>query len=113
MSMIPLVALQMGGGQMGNGMGPGGWGFGFGFVGLAVMALVLGTIGYLLVSALGGSDRAQTGGRDPTVEDRGRATGEVDPALEELRKQYARGEIDDAEFERRAERLGGDTESAR
>lgn len=37
-------------------------------------------------------------------EDEGEAPGS-DPALEELRRAYARGEVDDEEFDRRRERL--------
>lgn len=35
------------------------------------------------------------------------STSESDPAMEELRKRYARGEISDEEFEERAARLRG------
>lgn len=111
-----LTVLQAGGGQMGNGMGPGGWGFGYGFVGLAVMLLFVGTVVYLLVRAFGGGDRTRTDGRgDTTARSRptggGGPTGDDDLALAELRERYARGEIDDEEFERRAQRLRGDSNS--
>ena len=35
----------------------------------------------------------------------GRSNGETDAAMEELRRQYARGEIDDEEFDTRREEL--------
>jgi len=113
MSTLSLVALQMGGGQMGNGMGPGGWGFGYGFAGLAAMLLLLGVAGYFLVRAFGGGGTPPDAGRRETPPDAGRSRsgGGDDPALAELRERYARGEIDDEEFERRARRLRGDSDS--
>ncbi|WP_254768491.1 SHOCT domain-containing protein [Salinilacihabitans rarus] len=54
--------------------------------------IVLLALGYLLYRALRGS-----GGRRP------------DPAIEELRAAYARGEIDDEEFEQRRRRLREET----
>lgn len=115
MNANALVALQMGGGgQMGNGMGPGGWGFGFGFVGLAVMLLFVGTVGYLLVRAISGGNetRSDAAGTD-TARRTAATSGDEDPALAELRERYARGEIDDEEFERRAQQLRNEGDSLR
>lgn len=39
-------------------------------------------------------------------------TSDADPAMEELRKRYARGEIDDEEYEERAAKLRGGPGSA-
>jgi len=41
----------------------------------------------------------------------GRSTTSGDPALAELRERYARGEIDDEEFERRAQQLRSTADS--
>lgn len=82
--MVPMMGVW--GGHMWNGRGSTGaiwlllpW--------LVFLASLFGG-GYLLYRAL---DRS--GGRD------------VDPALEELRIAYARGELSDEEFEQRRERL--------
>ncbi|WP_137285176.1 SHOCT domain-containing protein [Halorussus salinisoli] len=107
MNVNSLAVLQMGGGQMGNGMGPGGWGFGYGFVGLAVMVLLLGAVGYLLVRAFSGNGET----RSDDARSRTAGFGGDDPALAELRERYARGEIDDEEFEKRAQRLRNDSDS--
>ncbi|MEM4780596.1 MAG: SHOCT domain-containing protein [Halalkalicoccus sp.] len=86
--LVPLVMMLfafpfMGFGHMGwaadGGMGVWGW-----LMPLLAL-LVLGVGGYLLYGVLSGSV--------------------TDPALEELRSAYARGEIDDEEFETRRERL--------
>lgn len=86
------------GGMMGPGMGPGsgmmngrngGWGGGVPFAGGALG--LLGLIGGVLYWALGHGDSS------PETDD---------PAIETLQRRYARGEIDDAEFQRRRERLG-------
>lgn len=69
------------GGMMGGGMGL--WWL---FSGLVPLILVVGA-GYLLYSALG-ADRDRT-----------------DPAVEELRAAYARGDLTDEEFDARYERL--------
>lgn len=112
-----LVVLQMGGGgQMGNGMGPGGWGFGYGFVGLAVMLFLLGTVVYLLARAFSGasetrSEPMRTDTTRQTANRRTTAEESDDPALDELRERYARGEISDEEFERRAQRLRDDADT--
>lgn len=58
---------------------------------LLVLAAVVGG-GYLLYRAVTGA----TAGTDE------------DPALEELRAAYARGDLTEAEYDRRRERLGGD-----
>ncbi|NHN47977.1 SHOCT domain-containing protein [Halostella sp. JP-L12] len=96
--------------QMGDGMGPGGWGFGYGFVGLAVMLLVFGTVVYLLARALGGGNSGGAADRSGTAA-RSRSPSDEDTALAELRERYARGEIDDEEFEKRAQRLRSDSNS--
>ncbi|MFC7078936.1 SHOCT domain-containing protein [Halorussus caseinilyticus] len=71
-------------GQVGPGGFGGGtptWMFGFWIVGL----LVFVGVGYLLVRSV--------------------SNGESDPALEELRRAYARGDLSDEEFEERRQRL--------
>ncbi|NHN59470.1 SHOCT domain-containing protein [Halorussus sp. JP-T4] len=99
---------------MGNGMGPGGWGFGFGFVGLAVMLLLVGTAVYLVVRALStGGETRTAGARTDTTRQTTGGGGDEDPALAELRERYARGEIGDEEFERRAQRLRNEGDSPR
>ncbi len=60
------------------------------FVGLFILLPVLHT----LTSPLPDGDDATSGERDT-----------VDPALDALRQRYARGEIDEAEFERKLDRL--------
>jgi uncharacterized membrane protein len=66
--------------------------------------------GGLLPMAMGAAARAERD-RTPRSEARGRdrtATGRTDTdasALESLRLRYARGEVDEGEFERRVERL--------
>jgi plastocyanin/uncharacterized membrane protein len=93
------------GGMMGPGMGSGpgmmngrngGWGGGLPIVGGAVG--MLGLVGGLLYWALGRNDAPPETG---------------DSAMETLQRRYARGEIDEAEFQRRRERLetGGDDAS--
>ena len=69
-------------------VGPGGvggatptWMFGFWLVGLALLV----GVGYLLYRGVSNSDH--------------------DPALEELRRAYARGDLSDEEFEERRQRL--------
>ncbi|QIO24877.1 plastocyanin/azurin family copper-binding protein [Haloarcula sp. JP-L23] len=86
-----------GGGMMGPGMGPGpgmmsdrnsGWFGGLPFVGGALG--MLGLVGGFLYWAL------SQGGVPPESDD---------SAMETLQRRYARGEIDEAEFQRRRERL--------
>ncbi|MFP8956940.1 SHOCT domain-containing protein [Natrialbaceae archaeon A-CW3] len=84
-------AMGMGGGHMWNGGmwdGTGSW---FWMGSWLFTVLVVGAIGYLLFSALRGSDGRET-----------------DSALEELRLAYARGDLTDEEFEQRRERLERD-----
>ncbi len=97
--LAPIVmgVGMMGFGMMGYGMPMMGWTFGGDVpwwtaavalaVQLAVLAAVVGG-GYLLFRSLAGGD---DGGRDP--------------AMDELRSAYARGDLTDEEFERRRERL--------
>ncbi|MDS0294843.1 SHOCT domain-containing protein [Halogeometricum luteum] len=82
------------GGWMGPGtagwMGMGGWGLGMLFVGLLWTALLVGVpvaVTYWFLAR--------------------REDGRTDPAMDELRERYARGEIDEAEFESRKRRLSG------
>jgi putative membrane protein len=105
-ALVVLPALFMGFGMMGagpmGGMGHDGmWGSGGGAPGwwplagillqLAFLAAVVG-LGYLLYRAVAGT------GTDGV-------TGAEDPAIEELRLAYARGDLDEDEYERRRERL--------
>jgi uncharacterized membrane protein len=85
------------GGMMGPGMGSGpgmmdgrngGWGGGLPFIGGALG--MLGIVGGLLYWALGRSDESPEN---------------HDSAMDTLQRRYARGEIDDEEFERRRDRL--------
>jgi putative membrane protein len=101
-ALVVLPAFAMGFGVMGMGPMMGGawdhgmWGAGDGMSGwmfvvgaglqLLFLALLVGA-GYLGYKALRSSG------------------GSTDPAMEELRTAYARGELDDDEFERRRERL--------
>lgn len=99
MSFGMLTGTPMGGGMYGGGMWGGGmhgdgmaggtgpgwlWGLGF-VVPLVFVAGVVG-LGYLLVRSIG-TDEGD------------------DPAVEQLRRTYASGELSDEEFERRLERL--------
>ncbi|ELZ35008.1 hypothetical protein C474_01567 [Halogeometricum pallidum JCM 14848] len=87
-------------GWMGMGMGSGswmgmgtGWGVGMLLVGLLWVALLVGLLAvsaYWLLARDGNGERARP-----------------DPAMDELRTRYARGEIDEAEFESRRRRLTG------
>lgn len=100
--LVVLPALMMGGGLFGTGsvmhgtVDHGMWGTADAapgwavFLGLAIRLIFLAVVvggGYLLYRAL-------TGMGDTT-----------DPAIEELRTAYARGELSEEEFERRRERL--------
>lgn len=96
--LLPVLLSPMTGlfgwggtGMMGSEFGHmagGGWGLGW-MGALAVPLLLVGVIGYLVMIAVD-SDRA--GSTD-------------DEALTELRAAYARGDIDDEEFENRRWRL--------
>lgn len=101
--LIPLLGMSMVGfGHMGGAWGGhwggpwGGGGGGMGWVALVAMGVQLLLVGgllvggYLLVRAVLQSDDG------------------TDPALEELRLAYARGDIDDDEYQRRRERLDGE-----
>lgn len=84
--MMPMMGMW-GWGHMNDGM----WATGGAWTWLLmwlVMLLVVGGIGYLIY---GGVRQSADAGSDP--------------ALEELRGAYARGDISDEEFERRRERL--------
>ena len=85
--MVPIFGMW--GGMMGGGFGGGMTGLGT--VGSLVWLVVLVGGGYLVYRALVGS--GAVGG---------------DPALEELRLAYARGELSDEEFEERRTRLEGE-----
>ncbi|WP_458207902.1 SHOCT domain-containing protein [Haladaptatus sp. NG-SE-30] len=87
MFTMPIMGMMgwWGGGMFGGGFSPL-WGIGM----MLVWLIVFVGIGYFLYRGLVG------GG------DRGRIT---DPALEELRLAYARGELSEQEYEERRERL--------
>ena len=78
------------GGGVGGGMMDGSWGM-FGGWGFLWFLLLLGII-VLAVSMASDNGGTQTGGQQ-------------DRAQEELRKQYARGELSDDEFEKRRRKL--------
>ncbi|WP_248517818.1 SHOCT domain-containing protein [Salinarchaeum laminariae] len=88
---VPMMG-GMGGGHM---MADGGWqGSDAGWAGLGmwvVMLALVGGIGYVLFGAV-----------------RRTTTDASDPAIEELRVAYARGELSEGEFEERRERLETD-----
>lgn len=86
---VGLAAGQMAPGDHMGTWGWGVWGWGMALVGLLWMLLLVGVPLALAYWFL--------------VRDRGQAG--RDPAVETLREQYARGELDDDEFERRLERL--------
>jgi putative membrane protein len=86
--MIWFPHLQMGGGM-------GGWPA-FGVVGPVIGLLVLVAILYALFAVVNGQQGV------PTRDHRG------NDGMETLRERYARGEIDDEEFEERARRLRED-----
>ncbi|WP_245883194.1 SHOCT domain-containing protein [Halalkaliarchaeum desulfuricum] len=69
-----------------------GWGWGlFGGWGFLWLLLLVGIVA-LVVSVIGGTERSQNGDQP-------------DRAHEELRKQYARGNLSDEEFEKRRRKL--------
>lgn len=82
MSWSPV--LQMAGGMSGA--------WTFGFLGPLVGLIVMGTLVYLLVRAVGGG-QSERGASHPG------------DAMETLRERYARGEIDEEAFEKRARTL--------
>ncbi|WP_306057947.1 SHOCT domain-containing protein [Natronococcus wangiae] len=84
--LMPMVGFW-GGGHMWNGWDGGGTIWSWILPWVAFLVLLLGG-GFLPARALGGGEPRQT-----------------DPALEELRLAYARGELSDEEFEERRERL--------
>ena len=100
----PLLTMGLGGGMMGTGMMGGGmwgghmWGDGgvsgwwllVGLLGRVLSLLVVVGVGYLIYRALTESD------------------GGTDEAMDELRLAYARGDIDDEEYERRRKTLERD-----
>lgn len=90
MMVLAVPFFGMWGGMMGSIGGTGGgsmWGVGMAIVWLVI---ILGG-GYLVVRWLAGSE-----------------AGRSDPALEELRLAYARGEITDEEFDERRAKLNRD-----
>lgn len=95
---VPLLASPMGGlfgwGYMGTGTG--GWGH---------MTTGIGGWGVLLMTAIPVAVLVGIGYFLYPGSDHGNGHGNVDPAIEELRAAYARGEIDDEEFENRRWRL--------
>lgn len=91
--LVPLFAMgsgMMGYGHMGGGLWGAGPGGGMFIAGILVQVVFLAVIagGVYLVY------RTATG-----------AAGGTDPALEELRQAYARGDISEEEYDRRRERL--------
>jgi putative membrane protein len=90
MGMGPMMGGAWDHGMWGAGDGVSGWMFVVGVVmQLLFLALLVGAVylGYKALTSSGGS---------------------TDPAMEELRSAYARGELDDEEFERRREKLETD-----
>lgn len=87
MGMGPMMGSAWDHGMWGASDGAAGWMF---VIGLGLQLLFLA----LLVSAV------YLGYKTLTSSD-----GSTDPALEDLRSAYARGELDDEEFERRREKL--------
>ena len=99
--LLPLLTMGLGGGMMGGGMmgggmwgghmwndgGVSGWWLLVGLLGRALTLLVVVGVGYLIYRALTESD------------------GGSDEAMDELRLAYARGDIDDEEYDRRRDRL--------
>lgn len=82
----PMMGLWGGGHMLDGGSGVGAWLL----IWLPMILVVLGGT-YLLYRAVGGSSKDRS-----------------DPALEELRLAYARGDLSDEEFDRRRQRLDRD-----
>jgi putative membrane protein len=97
MSFWPMMGGMMGGGMWGGGMWGNGTTSGWMFVvGIVMQLLFLAALvagGYLVYRAVADSER------------------DSDPAIEELRLAYARGELTDDEYEQRREALERDPES--
>lgn len=97
--LLPLLTMGLGGGMMGGGMwgghmwndgGVSGWWLLVGLLGRVLTLLVVVGVGYLLYRALTESGDG------------------ADEAMDELRLAYARGDLNDEEYERRRERLESD-----
>ena len=97
--LLPLLTVGLGGGMMGGGMwgghmwsdgGRSGWWLFVGLLGRVLTLLVVVGVGYFLYRALTEPD------------------GGTDEAMDELRLAYARGDIDDEEYERRRKTLEAD-----
>ena len=102
--LLPLLTMGLGGGMMGGGMmgggmwgghmwsdgGGSGWWLLVGLLGRVLTLLVVVGVGYLVYRALTESDAG------------------TDEAMDELRLAYARGDIDDEEYERRRKTLEAD-----
>jgi putative membrane protein len=83
-----------GAGPHGGMWGGGGWWGGWLLGPLLVLLVLVGVpVGLFLALRRGGENGGDVG------------AGSTDPALETLRERYARGELDDEEFERRRDRL--------
>lgn len=91
------------GGSVGSGgMAGGHWGTAggsMGLVGLLVMVMLIGIPLYLLVRYAAGTG----GGKSPNS--RSATGGQADPARAVLRERYARGDLSEAEYDRRLKRL--------
>jgi putative membrane protein len=95
---VPLVGMgagMLGVGHMGGGMWAGsfsGWMLTAAIAVQLIFLLVIGVAVYLVYRMVVGSG----------------STGEDDPAIEELRRAYARGDLSQEEYERRHEELDGE-----
>ncbi|WP_245883190.1 SHOCT domain-containing protein [Halalkaliarchaeum desulfuricum] len=90
------AVAQVGSGAYGGGMMNDGWGWGlfggWGFLWLLLLVGIAAFVVSVMVSVISGSERAQDGNQP-------------DQGYEVLRKQYARGNLSDEEFERRRGKL--------
>lgn len=86
MMLVLLPTMGMWGGHMMDGTSTGPW-----LIGWGLGILVLAGLGVLLYKTV-----------------RGQSAQRSDPAIEELRAAYARGDLTDEEFERRHDRLQRD-----